>query len=64
MECASERLLYESAAAGKPLRLTRTASIADGLVSPTTSGRVVETVGRYVDDLGAVSDQEIHGAMR
>ena len=64
VECASGRLLYESVAAGKPLRLTRTPSIADGLASPTTSGLVVETVRRYVDDLVTVSDEEIHDAMR
>ena len=64
VECVSGRLLYESVAAGRPLRLTRTPSIADGLASPTTSDLVVETVRRYVDDLVAVSDEEIHGAMR
>jgi threonine dehydratase len=64
VECASGRLLYESVAAGRPLRLTRTPGIADGLASPTTSDLVVETVRRYVDDLVAVSDEEIHGAMR
>ena len=38
-------------------------SVADGLASPTTSQLVVETVGRYVDDLVAVSEDEIRGAM-
>ena len=64
VECASERLLNESLAAGKPLRLARSPSIADGLASPTTSDLVVETVRRYVDDLVAVSDEEIRDAMR
>ena len=39
-------------------------SIADGLSSPTTSQLVVDTVGRYVDDLVAVSEDEIREAMR
>jgi threonine dehydratase len=63
-QCASGRLLNESLAAGKPLRLARSPSIADGLASPTTSDLVVETVRRYVDDLVAVSDEEIRDAMR
>jgi threonine dehydratase len=64
VECTAGRLLHESLSAGKPLRLARTPSIADGLASPTTSELVVETVRRYVDDLVAVSDDEIRDAMR
>ena len=64
VECAAGRLLHESLSAGKPLRLARTPSIADGLASPTTSELAVETVRRYVDDLVAVSDDEIRDAMR
>jgi threonine dehydratase len=64
VECASGRLVYDSVAAGKPLRITRTPSIADGLGSPTTSGLVVETVRRYVDDLVVVADDELREAMR
>ena len=64
VECASGRLVHLSVAAGKPLRIARTPSIADGLASPTTSDLVVESVRRYVDDLVAVSDEEIHDAMR
>jgi threonine dehydratase len=64
VECASGRLVHDSVAAGKPLRLARSPSIADGLSSPTTSDLVVATVQRYVDDLVAVSDDEIREAMR
>jgi threonine dehydratase len=64
VECESGRLLHDSVAAGKPLRITRTPSIADGLGSPTTSPLVVETVRRFVDDLVVVSDDEIQDAMR
>src|SRR5262245_48293247 len=64
VECQSGRLVHDSVAAGKPLRIARSASIADGLSSPTTSGLVVETVRRYVDDLVVVSDDELREAMR
>src|SRR5262245_6000835 len=64
VECQSGRLLHESVAAGKPLRIARGPSIADGLSSPTTSDLVVSVVGRYVDDLVVVPDDEIHDAMR
>ena len=63
-ECASGRLVRDSVAAGKPLRIARTPSIADGLSSPTTSDLVVATVQRYVDDLVVVSDDDIREAMR
>src|SRR5262245_23865540 len=64
VECTSGRLLHDSLAAGKPLRIARGPSIADGLSSPTTSDLVVGIVGRRVDDLVVVSDEEIHEAMR
>ncbi len=64
VECSSGRLVHESVMAGRPLRLTRTPSLADGLASPTTSDLVVEMVRRWVDDLVAVSEDEIRDAMR
>jgi threonine dehydratase len=64
VECLPGRLVRASVAAGKPLRLARSPSIADGLASPATSDLVVNTVRRYVDDLVAVSEDEIRGAMR
>ena len=64
VECASGRLVHDSVAAGRPLQITRRPSIADGLGSPRTSTLVVETVRQHVDDLVAVSDDEIHVAMR
>jgi len=64
VELASGRLVQASVAAGEPLRLARGPSLADGLASPTTSGLVVEIVGRSVDDLVAVSEDEIREAMR
>jgi threonine dehydratase len=64
VELQSGRLVHDSIAAGKPLRLARGPSIADGLGSPTTSELVVDLVRRYVDDLVAVSEEEIHRAMR
>lgn len=64
VELASGRLVQASVAAGQPLGLARGPSLADGLASPTTSGLVVEIVGRSVDDLVAVSEDEIREAMR
>ena len=64
VELASGPLVQASVAAGEPLRLARGPSLADGLASPTTSGLVVEIVGRSVDDLVAVSEDEIREAMR
>jgi threonine dehydratase len=64
VELASGRLVQASVAAGQPLGLARGPSLADGLASPTTSGLVVELVGRWVDDLVAVSEDEIRQAMR
>jgi threonine dehydratase len=64
VECASGRLVHDSVAAGRPLQITRQPGIADGLGSPRTSALVVETVRQHVDDLVAVSDDEIHVAMR
>ena len=64
VELASGRLVQASVAAGEPLRLARGPSLADGLASPTTSGLVVEIVRRWVDDLVAVSEDEIREAMR
>ena len=63
VECLPGRLVHDSLAAGKPQWIKRAPSVADGLASPTTSQLVVETVGRYVDDLVAVSEDEIRGAM-
>ena len=64
VECASGRLVHDSVAAGRPLQIARRPSIADGLGSPRTSALVVESVRQHVDDLVAVSDDEIHVAMR
>jgi threonine dehydratase len=64
VECTSGRLVHDSLAAGRPLHIARTPSIADGLGSPRTSALVVETVRHYVDDLVVVSDDEILVAMR
>ena len=64
VECLPGRLVHDSVAAGKPQWLTRGPSLADGLASPTTSDLVVATVRRYVDDLVAVSEDEIRDAMR
>ena len=64
VECLSGRLVRDSVAAGRPLQITRRPGIADGLGSPRTSALVVESVRRHVDDLVAVSDDEIHAAMR
>jgi threonine dehydratase len=64
VEGIAGRLVHDSVAAGKPLRIARTPSIADGLASPTTSDLVVATVGHYVDELVAVADDELREAMR
>ena len=64
VECLPGRLVHDSVAAAKPQWQKRGPSIADGLSSPTTSQLVVDTVSRYVDDLVAVSEDEIREAMR
>ncbi len=64
VECLPGRLVHDSLAAGKPQWIKRAPSVADGLASPTTSQLVVETVARHVDDLVAVSEDEIREAMR
>jgi threonine dehydratase len=64
VECLPGRLVHDSVAAGKPQWIKRAPSLADGLASPTTSDLVVDTVGRYVDELVAVSEDEIRDAMR
>ena len=64
VECLPGRLVHDSVGAGKPQWTKRGPTLADGLASPTTSQLVVDTVGRYVDDLVAVSEDEIREAMR
>ena len=44
VECQSGRLLHDSVAAGKPLRITRTPSIADLFVA-ITGGQRAQTKG-------------------
>jgi threonine dehydratase len=64
VETVGGRLVHDSVAAGKSLRIARTPGLADGLASPTTSDLVVATVSRYVDELVAVSEDELQDAMR
>jgi len=64
VECLPGRLVHDSVGAGKPQWTKRGPTLADGLASPTTSQLVVDTVGRYVADLVAVSEDEIREAMR
>jgi len=50
--------------AGKPARLEKMSTIADGLAAPFAGQLNFEIVGKYVDDVVLVSDDEIRTAMR
>ena len=49
---------------GKPVRLERLDTIADGLASPFAGTLTYEIVRRHVDDVVLVDDDEIRAAMR
>lgn len=50
--------------AGKPVRLEKTSTIADGLAAPIVGEWTLDVVRRYVDDLLLVSDAEITRAIQ
>jgi threonine dehydratase len=56
--------MHSALAAGRPVRLERLASIADGLGAPAVSERTLRLVRRLVDDVVLVTDDEILDAMR
>ena len=50
--------------AGKPVRLEKMSTIADGLAAPIVGDWNLEMVRRYVDEIVLVSDAEIIQAIR
>ena len=50
--------------AGKPVRLEKVATIADGLSAPATSDLVLEHTRAFVDDVVLIDDGDIEVAMR
>ena len=56
--------LSEGRRAGKPVRLEKVDTIADGLAAPATGRHVLEHVNAFVDDVVLVTDDEIRDALR
>lgn len=56
--------MHRARVAGRPVRLERVGSVADGLGAPAVSERTLRIVQRYTDDMVLVSDDEILGALR
>ena len=57
-------VMFRSREEGKPVRLEKTSTIADGLSAPFAGALNFQMVQRYVDDLVRVSDSEILSAMK
>jgi threonine dehydratase len=56
--------MRKSLDAGKPVRLDKVSTIADGLAPPMAGDITYEYVRRFVDDVVLVTDDEIRDAMR
>jgi len=56
--------VYRALEAGKPVRLERNETIADGLAAPFTEELPLAIIQRYVDDVVLVTDDEILAALR
>jgi len=56
--------LTEGLRAGKPVRLEKVDTIADGLAAPATGQHVLEHVNAFVDDVVLVTDDDIRDALR
>ena len=57
-------VIRKSLDAGKPMRLDRIDTIADGLTAPMAGELTFPTIQKLVDDVVLVSDDEIRAAMR
>jgi threonine dehydratase len=64
VEPTGSNAMRAALAAGRPVRLARIESIADGLGAPSVSERTLEIVRRRVDGVVEVSDDQIIAAMR
>lgn len=64
VESASGPALQASLKAGKPVRLTRAPTIADGMGAPFVGELNIEHTKAFVDELVTVDDEEIKNAMR
>jgi threonine dehydratase len=56
--------MRQSLDAGRPVRLERVSTIADGLAAPMAGDRTFPVIQRYVDDVVLVTDEEILASMR
>jgi threonine dehydratase len=63
VEPEGSSVVSQSLAAGRPLRLDHFETIADGLNAPWSAPLSLEIIGRLVDDVVTVSDQDIARAM-
>jgi threonine dehydratase len=64
VEPVGAAVVRKSLDAGKPLRLDRIDTIADGLSAPMAGDLTFPTIQRLVDDVVLVTDDEIRAAMR
>lgn len=64
VEPTGAAVIRKSLDAGKPLRLDRIDTIADGLSAPMAGELTFPTIQKLVDDVVLVSDDEIRAAMR
>jgi len=64
VEPAGAQKLSAARAAGRPVRLTSTAGLADGLLAVEVGGITFAHHQRYVDDVVQVQDSSLPGAMR
>ena len=56
--------MRQSLDAGRPVRLERVSTVADGLAAPMAGDRTFPVIQRYVDDVVLVTDEEILASMR
>jgi len=64
VEPTGAAVMHLSREQGKPAKLDKTSTIADGLAAPFAGARNFEIVQKYVDDLVLVDDDAIRAAMR
>ncbi len=64
VEPAGAAVMTESLRKGRPVRLDKVDTVADGLAAPFTGEHTLEHVREYVDEIVVLSDAEILEAMR
>jgi threonine ammonia-lyase medium form len=64
VEPTGAAVMRQSLDAGRPVRLEKMQTMADGLAAPMAGDMTYPIVRRYVDDVVLVSDEEIMAAMR